>query len=76
MVRKANRVIALEGCVIECASRMMKGVLPEIKPEVIYVDQFYTFNKNLFAINDVTEDELTKFSNEAYNKIKDIIGVY
>ncbi|MFH0733110.1 MAG: putative zinc-binding protein [bacterium] len=75
MVRKAKRVIALEGCVIECASRMMKGVIPNLKPELIFVDQFYTFNKNLFAINDVTEDELIKFTDEAFGKIKDIIGI-
>ncbi|MFA6110483.1 MAG: putative zinc-binding protein [Candidatus Latescibacterota bacterium] len=73
MVRSATRVIALEGCVIECASRMMKGVIPDLETEVIIVDKYYNFNKNLFAINEVTEDELIKYSIEATDNIKTII---
>jgi len=73
MVRSAKRVIALEGCFIECASRMMKGVIPNLAPEVILVDKYYTFDKNLFAINDVSEDELIKYSNEATSNIKKLI---
>ncbi len=70
IVRKAERVIALEGCLIECASRMMKGVIPELKPEIIFVDRYYKFDKNLFAINEVNEDEMEKFATEALNNIK------
>lgn len=73
MVRSAKRVIALEGCFIECASRMMKGVIPNLSPEVILVDKYYTFDKNLFALNDVSEDELIKYSNEAISNIKKLI---
>src|SRR5512135_2436156 len=31
LARSGKRVVALEGCFIECASRMMKGVIPELK---------------------------------------------
>lgn len=71
MVRSANRVIALEGCFIECASRMMKGVIPDLNPEIIIVDKYYSFNKNLFALNEVTEEELIKFTNEAVSNIRE-----
>lgn len=73
MVRSAKRVIALEGCLIECASRMMNGVIPELNPEIILVDKHYKFDANLFAINDVTEEELEKFSEEAVKNIKQLI---
>lgn len=69
MVRKAKRVIALEGCHIECASRMMKGVIPGLQPEVILVDKYYNFDENLFSINDATEEQLIKFSSEALENI-------
>jgi uncharacterized metal-binding protein len=70
MVRKAERVISLEGYAIQCASRMMKGVINDLKPEIILVDKYYIFDKNLFAINEVTEEELEKYSAEAAGKIK------
>ena len=69
LVAKSERVIALEGCLIECASRMMKGVLQDIEPEIIHVDQLYSFDKNLFAINDVSEAEIKQYALTAANKI-------
>jgi uncharacterized metal-binding protein len=75
MVRLAKRVIALEGCLIECASRMMKGVIPELNVEIIFVDKYYNFDKNLFAINDVTENELVNYAEEALYNIKKLIDV-
>lgn len=58
LVRNGARVIALEGCFIECASRMMKGVIPELAPEVIIADRLYDFDKTLFGINDLPEEEI------------------
>jgi len=75
MVRSAARVIALEGCSIDCASRMMNGVIPNLEPEVIHVDKYYTFNTTLFAINEVSEEELEKYTTEAVSKIKEIIAL-
>lgn len=74
MVRNAKRVIALEGCTIECASRMMESVIPDLKAEVILVDRYYNFDKKLFAINEATEEELFKFTKEATSNIKKIIN--
>lgn len=73
MVRTAKRVIALEGCPVECASRMMKGVIPDLNPEIVLVDKFYNFNVNLFAINDATEEELVKYSEEAAVNINTVV---
>jgi uncharacterized metal-binding protein len=69
MVRNSKRVIILEGCAIKCASRMMKGVLPELNPEIVYIDRYYDFNKNLFRINEVSEEELVSYSNQAADNI-------
>ena len=45
LVRNASRVVAIEGCFIECATRMMKGVVPGLNPEVIIADRFYDFDR-------------------------------
>jgi uncharacterized metal-binding protein len=69
LVKKAKRVIVLEGCYIECASRMLNGVINNLKQEIIIVDKYYNFDKSLFAINQVTEEEFNQFTNEATIKI-------
>lgn len=69
LVRNAKKNIALEGCFIKCASRMMKGVLSNIDPEVIVVDKFYDFNRNLFGINELPEEEIKALAQSAAKKI-------
>ena len=69
LVRNAQRVIALEGCFIECASRMMKGVIDGLNPEIIIVDRFYDFDRKLFGINEITEQQIKEFAQIAAYKI-------
>lgn len=74
LVRNASRVIALEGCYINCASRMMSGVVEGLAPEVIIVDKLYSFDKKLFGINEVREEEFVEFSKTAAAKIVQMIS--
>jgi uncharacterized metal-binding protein len=71
LVRNAPKVLALEGCYIECGSRMMKGVIDGLKPEVVIVDKLYEFDKKLFAINDLPEEKIREFAQIAANEIVD-----
>jgi uncharacterized metal-binding protein len=41
LIRRAEKVIAVEGCFIACSSRMMAGVLPEFRPVVVQADTLY-----------------------------------
>jgi hypothetical protein len=58
LVRKATELIALEGCFIECASRMMSGVIPGLAPRVIVTDSLCDFDRNLFGTDQLAEDEI------------------
>jgi uncharacterized metal-binding protein len=58
LARDGKRVIALEGCFIECASRMMKGVIPGLEPEVIIADALYDFDRSLFGIDEMPESQI------------------
>jgi uncharacterized metal-binding protein len=58
LVRNGRKVIALEGCFLECSSRMMKGVIPDLKPEVIIADGLYEFDRSLFGIDEMPESEI------------------
>src|SRR5512138_792438 len=39
LVRNAARVVVLEGCPVDCASRMLSGILPQRPVEVIHTDR-------------------------------------
>src|SRR5512136_2416609 len=41
LVRRATKVIAIESCFINCAARMMEGILPDFKPVVVQADTLY-----------------------------------
>ncbi len=58
LVRNARQVIALEGCFLECSSRMMEAVIPGLAPKVIIADSLYDFDRNLFGINELGEEEI------------------
>ncbi len=58
LVRNATKLIALEGCFIECASRMMEGVIPGLAPQVIVADSLYDFDRSLFGIDQMTDGEI------------------
>ncbi len=57
LIRRANKTIAIEGCFISCSSRMMKGVLPDICPEIVQADTLYEASLP-FGIDEVSGEEL------------------
>jgi uncharacterized metal-binding protein len=73
LVKNAKRLVALEGCFIECASRMIKGVVPEANPEIITTDKLFDFDKNIFGINEMSEEEIKFHANEVAKKVVDMV---
>ncbi len=59
MVRGARRVIAVEGCFLQCATRMMQGVLPGFEPEIVLADGLYQFDETLFGVDEMSDAELS-----------------
>lgn len=69
LVRNAERVVALEGCLIRCASRMMNGVVEGLEPEVILTDGLFEFDKNLFGVNEMPEREIRQHAKTVAEKV-------
>ena len=69
LVKNADKVIAIEGCFINCASRMMKGVIPELKLEIVIADKLYDFDKKLFGINEMTSEEISIHAETVAGKV-------
>ncbi len=69
LARNGQRVLAIEGCFLECGSRMMKGVIPDLTPEIIVADTLYEFDRNLFGIDEIPEAEIRAHGEEVAAKI-------
>ncbi len=69
LVRNARRVIALEGCFIQCSSRMMRGVIQGLEPEVVIADRLYDFDRKLFGVEEVTENQIKGYAQEVARKV-------
>jgi hypothetical protein len=60
LVKNAKKIIALEGCLVDCGSRMIRGLSDDIHPEVIRTDVLANFDKGVFGINEMSEEEINK----------------
>ena len=69
LVRNAPRVLALDGCFIECSSRMMEGVLDDFKPEVIFTDKLCDFDENLFGVDELPDEEIQALAQVVAEKV-------
>ena len=69
MVQKGKQVIALVGCFIECASRTMKGVIPEFDAKIVIADDLYEFDRSLFGIDEMPEKQIKQHALEVAEKV-------
>ncbi len=69
LVRNAPRVIALEGCFLNCSSRMMKSVIRRLDPEVVIADRLYDFDRELFGIDQMPKEEIDTHAQEVAREI-------
>lgn len=68
LVRRSNKSLAIEGCFVSCATRMMQGVLPDFNPEVILADTLY--DECLpFGIDEVSDEKFSEYANTVAEKV-------
>ncbi len=73
LVRNAPRVIALEGCFINCSSRMMNGAVEGLNPEVIIADRLYDFDRKLFGIEEMPSEQIEAHARAVARKIAETL---
>jgi uncharacterized metal-binding protein len=74
LLRNAARVVALEGCPVDCASRMLSGILPQRPIEVIHTDRLARFDKGLFGVDQLGPEEVTACARDAAERIVQQLG--
>ena len=75
LVRKATHLLALEGCLVNCSSRMMKGVIEGLEPEVIIADRLYDFDRKLFGVEEMPPEEIQAHARTVAGKISAMLGI-
>jgi len=75
LVRNASKVIAIEGCFINCSSRMMKGAIPRLEAQVIVADKLYDFETSLFGIDEMSEEEIKVHAQEVAQKVYENLDI-
>jgi uncharacterized metal-binding protein len=58
LVQRAKRVLILDGCGMACATRLTRGALPYIEPEVVFTDKLFKYDQNLFGVDEMTDAEI------------------
>jgi len=74
LVRNAPQVIAMEGCFLKCATRMMQGVLDGLVPEVVVTDSLIEFDRNLFSVDEMPEVEIMRHALNVAEQIAAKLG--
>jgi uncharacterized metal-binding protein len=69
LVRNATRLIALEGCFVNCSSRMMNGAIDGLTPEVIVVDRLYDFDRRMFGVEEMAPEQIQAHAHGVAQKI-------
>jgi len=72
-LRRIARATVLEGCSIQCASRLLRDLLPNADLAVIPVDQFYNLAGNPFAVEDIRPAKLARIVHQAAAGVLSIV---
>ena len=59
LVRKANRVLVLDGCGMACGTRLTKGAFPDLEPEVVFTDKLFEYDQDLFGVDEMSDSQIS-----------------
>lgn len=58
LVRRANKVLILDGCGMACATRLTKSAFPEIEPQVVFTDRLFEYDQDLFGVDEMNDSQI------------------
>jgi uncharacterized metal-binding protein len=69
LVERADHILLLDGCPLACGTRLLKGALPDRKPNVAFTDQFFELARPAFSVDEVTEAEIKAYARTVAEKV-------
>ncbi len=73
LVEGAEQVIVLDGCPMRCGSRLTEAAFPDTKLDVIITDALVEFDRGLFGIDEMTEEEIQSHAHKAAEEVAEKI---
>ncbi|MBA3073961.1 MAG: hypothetical protein FP831_10220 [Anaerolineae bacterium] len=74
LVRNAKQVVVIEGCFIQCATRMLQGVITDFAPQIVIADSLYDLGGDYFGMNEVDEKEIQSTSERVAKRVNEMIN--
>jgi uncharacterized metal-binding protein len=59
LVQRANRVFVLYGCGMARGTRLTKGAFPNLEPEVVFTNQLFECDQDLFGVDEVPDPQIS-----------------
>ncbi|MFQ5615619.1 MAG: putative zinc-binding protein [Anaerolineales bacterium] len=69
LVQHADQMLVLDGCFMVCGTRLTKGAFPTLKPNIVITDKLFEFDRDLFAVDEMSEAEIQAHAQTVANKI-------
>ena len=69
LVERADRVLMLDGCALACGTRLLKGAVPQVKPTVLFTDGLIEFDRSLFGVDEMPEEQIRAHARTVAEKI-------
>jgi uncharacterized metal-binding protein len=59
LIKRAPRVLILDGCGMACCTRLTRAAFPDLRPEVVFTNEMATYAGDPFGIDEVPEQEIS-----------------
>jgi uncharacterized metal-binding protein len=69
LVERADQVLMLDGCSLACGTRLLQAALPQIKPTVVFTDGLFEFDRHLFGVDEMPEQEISRHARTVAEKV-------
>ena len=58
LVEHADQVLMLDGCAMACGERLLRAAIPGVRPTIIVTDQLFEFDRNAFALEEMSDHDI------------------
>lgn len=69
LIQRADQVLMLDGCGLACGTRLLKGVFPDLHPTVVFTDQLFELDHDVFGVDEIAEADIKDHARTVAEKI-------
>lgn len=74
LVEHADHVLMLDGCAMACGERLLRAAIPGIQPTIIVTDQLFEFDRNAFALEEMSDHDIAAHARTVAGRVLARLG--